>query len=132
MIRAMIILVAIGCGAASAKEEVPSGTWKRDLGDTRVSFTFKKGEMKSKIETPGGTIHIEGEYGITKSGILYGIVTKVKKDGNEGPQAGDLFSFRFEKKGNSLKIKNLKTQNPEAGRIIEGDYKAASKDQRKN
>jgi hypothetical protein len=61
---------------------------------------------------------------VTKDGTVFGIVTKVTKNGtSEGPTEGDLFRFQFSPDKKQATLKDLKPGGEEARQLLEGDYK---------
>jgi hypothetical protein len=120
------VSAAVGAAAEDKKPAKPSGTWVRDLGgDNKITFSFKGEVMTGTIQVGGGAIEFEAAYGVTKTGTVFGTLTKVKKPGDEGPSEGDLFSFDFAVKGAKAELTNLKgtNVNAEAKQAVEGEYK---------
>ena len=72
----------------------------------------------------GETIKAEGDYGITKDGRIFGILNKVTKSGGDGPNEGDLFSFKVKVSDNKLTIDDLRgtKDSSEAQQLVQGDY----------
>jgi hypothetical protein len=126
---ALTLAVVFGFVAAARADEAavkkPVGTWERKVGDSEVQFLFKADGLRVVIKGGGATIDVEADYGLTKGGTVYGIVSKTKTEGtNDGPSEGHLFSFRIAVDKDTLTISELKgTDNDEARKLIEGEYK---------
>ncbi len=60
---------------ADAPARKPTGSWTRKAGDMTITFTFKADRLEARV-TDGATIEIQADYGVTKDGTLFGIVTK--------------------------------------------------------
>ena len=124
-------LTLVVVAPASRTEEAakkPLGTWERKVGDQTLQMQVKADGLVFKISDGSKTIEVSADYGITKTGILFGHVSKVKLEGtNDGPAEGHLFSFQFSVDKDTLTIKELKgTDNAEARQLVEGDYKKVS------
>jgi hypothetical protein len=104
----------------------PFGIWKRTAGDNTVTFDIKANTMRCTIVAGGNTIECDADYSVTKSGVIFGRLSKVtKKGGDEGPSEGDLFSFRFTLEKDTMTLSDLKTSSEtgEAKQLVEGEYK---------
>jgi hypothetical protein len=127
-ILALIILVAL-CpyvGADDKAASKPSGAFERTVGDHTLTFDFQAHSFKTTIKSNDGSIEVEADYGVTKTGTLFGIVTKVDKKGTtDGPSEGELFSFQVIIDKDTLTIKELKgaSVNDDARQAVEGEYK---------
>lgn len=135
MSRAIVLaLVATWSLPAVAADKEPArtrplGTWERAASDARATFTFAAESFKVVVSSGGATVTVDGDYGVTKDGTLYGIVTKVLRDGtNEGPNERDLFRFRFTLDKDKLTLKDLHPASDEVKQVLEGDYKKVKKD----
>jgi hypothetical protein len=120
-------LVPLHAEEAPAKKLV--GAWERKVEQTTIKFDFQKDSLRVTLTTPDGTIDVDSAYGLTKKGVVFGIVQNVEKKGaTEGPSEGDLFSFQVSVDNDSLTIKELKgtSANDDAKRLIEGEYKKAA------
>jgi hypothetical protein len=121
--------VLLSLAAADAPAGKPLGIWKRSFGDNQVLFTITADGLRCQIRTDnGGTLDIHADYGVTRDGVLFGILTRVEANGAEGPAAGDLFSFRFALEKGVLTIKDLKSPvGADARQLVEGSYRAQEK-----
>jgi hypothetical protein len=126
-----LFVLAVGftlpASAEDAPAKKPTGSWTRKAGDMTITFTFKADSLEARV-TNGSTIVAQADYGMTKDGTLFGIVTKVKKEGTaDGPSEGDLFSFHVKFEKDTLTISDLKgTAGGEGAKnAVEGEYKPA-------
>jgi hypothetical protein len=116
-----IVVPAQGEDNAAKK---PIGIWSRSVNDQKITFDFKDDGMMVTLVINGDTIKAEGDYGITKEGRIFGILNKVTKPGNDGPNEGDLFSFKVKVNDNKLTIDDLRgtKDSSEAQQLVHGDY----------
>jgi hypothetical protein len=123
---AVLVLVTTARAAdePSARVKKLLGTWTRTVNGSTVTFQFKADQLHAKVSTDGATITVEGDYGVTKDGIVFGIITKVTKVGtNDGPAEGDLFRFTFKLDKDKATLKDLKgAEGDEAKQLIQGEY----------
>jgi hypothetical protein len=104
----------------------PTGSWERKVGDTAVQLHFKDHTVRFAVKEGDNAVEVDADYGITKTGTVFGIITKVeKKGGAEGPSEGDLFSFVVSVDKDTLALKELKGTNTsdEARQLVEGEWK---------
>jgi len=125
---AVAMLAALALASSTSAEDTvkkPLGTWERKVGDHTLQMQVKADQLVFKIAEGGRAIEVSADYGITKTGTLFGVVTKVKLEGtNDGPAEGHLFSFQFTVDKDTLTLKELKgTDNAEARQLVEGEYK---------
>ena len=131
MLQRLAALAVVAVLPAAAPAEVkkpakPSGTYTREAGERKVSWTFKEDTLTIRIQIGEGRLDYEAAYGITKDGLLFGVMTKAeKKDIDGGPGKEDLISFRYTLGEGELKISDLKGTSigDEAKRLVEGTYK---------
>lgn len=121
----LLVLVQVTQGAderAGSKKNL-AGTWKRTLGENSVTFTFQGDTLHTVVTANGNTMEVDADYGVSKDGVLFGRISKVKKDDN-GPSEGDLFSFRFKIDNETLTLSELKTphDSSDAKELLEGEY----------
>jgi uncharacterized lipoprotein YbaY len=122
-VLAVCFLLPVNAADAPAKK--PAGSWTRKAGDMTITFTFKADSLEARVSN-GTTIEVQADYGLTKDGTLFGIVTKATKTGtDQGPSEGDLFSFRVKVEKDTLTISDLKgTAGGEGAKnAVEGEYK---------
>jgi hypothetical protein len=122
---AVVLACAMPLTAGDTKAKKPLGKWSRSVGDIEVKFHFEADTLKCTIMGMGVVIDIDGDYGVSKDGVVFGRVSKVEKKGIcAGPKVGELFTFRYQVKDGSLAISNLGPgEDNEAKQLIEGDYK---------
>lgn len=111
--------------AAADEVKKPMGTWTKKEGDFMVTFQIKADGMHVTLKGEGDRkIDVDADYGVTKDGVLFGRVNKCKKEGAEGPEEGDLFSFRFKVEKDKMTISDLTAHkiSDEAKKLVEGDY----------
>ena len=122
---ALCVISTVSLAAAEPAKK-PVGTFTKKEGDISITFAIKadgmivtiKGEGDRKIETTA-------DYGLSKDGVLFGRISKIKKEGVEGgPEEGDLFSLRYKVEKDKLVISDLMGAkiSDEAKKLIEGDY----------
>jgi hypothetical protein len=101
----------------------PIGVWSRSVNDQKITFDFRADGMVVTLVINGETIKAEGDYGITKEGRVFGILNKVTKSG-DGPNEGDLFSFKVKVNDTKLTIDDLRgtKDSSEAQQLVQGDY----------
>lgn len=126
----VLALVAAGAWAADTDKgpaKKPLGKWERKAGDAEIRFSFKEdGGMHATVSMGDNSVDVDGAYGVTKDGTLFGIITKVEKKGGEGgPSEGTLFSFKFTVDKDKLTLSDFKATegHDEAKSLIEGDFK---------
>jgi hypothetical protein len=119
--------------AAPAEEKVPgrpTGTWVREAGDRKMSFTVRADTLVFRVEDGGGnSLEVRAAYGVTPDGTLFGIVTGTEARGVDNPpQKGELFSFRYTVGKDTLTIDDLRAgsgASDEAKQLVQGEYKKA-------
>src|SRR5262249_7967213 len=101
----------------------PIGVWTKSSGDQKITFQFKADKMIVTLNTGDQTIKVDADYGVTKDGRVFGIITNVTKPGNDGPNEGDLFSFKFTAVDKKMTIEDLKgtRENAERQQLVQGD-----------
>ncbi|MFL5240960.1 MAG: hypothetical protein ACJ8FY_02540 [Gemmataceae bacterium] len=119
--------------SARAEEKSPKkplGAWTRTSGDQKITFDFKSDALLVTIAAGNETIKVDADYGVTKDGRVFGIITKVTKPGEGGPSEGDLFSFKFTAVDNKMTIEDLKgtKHSGEAEQLVHGEYEKEKKD----
>ena len=122
---ALALVAAAPLDAGDAKAKKPLGTWTRTVSDVEVTFRFEADTLKCLISGMGIVIDVDGDYGMSKDGTIFGRITKVEKKGIcAGPKVGDLFTFSCKVKDNTLTISKLGPgEDNDAKALIEGDYK---------
>jgi hypothetical protein len=129
LVLASLAAYVVSVQAEDAKAKRPTGTWEKKIGDNQIQLDIKEGSVRITVTTAEATIAVDADYGITKDGTIYGIITKVEKKGTcEGPTEGDLFSFKYSLQNDVLNLKDLKgsRDSEEAKQLIEGEYKSKS------
>jgi len=129
LLSACCVLVLVG--VAPAADEPPArikkllGTWQREAGVATVTFRFHADRLEARIEAGDATIDVTADYGVTKDGTVFAIVTNVEKKGTgDGPSVGDLFAFHLATDKDKATLKDLKgTDGEDAKRLVQGEYK---------
>jgi hypothetical protein len=128
-VAVLVIAAAVVCTsqAQQPKKQPLSGTWKKTAGEVKLSFEFKGRALHFSMAEGDKTLDIKADFGTSSDGHVFGRVNKVEKNGiNEGPDVGDLFSFRYEMKRDTLTISELRgTDSEQARNLIQGDYTGA-------
>jgi len=103
----------------------PRGEWVRNKDDSTVTFKFTPDTLYFTSDSALGKLELEADYGVSKDGKnLFGRVRTVKEGG--GPAKGDLFSFSYKVKGDTLTITDLKGTGAIAlVQALQGEYKKA-------
>lgn len=128
MMRTLAVVMMVLTASLSAAEKAPKkpvGTWERSVSDHKITFTFNADNtMKISVDADGKKIEVTGEYGVTKDGVVFGVMTKVASDVGEGPEKGDLFSLSISATDKELTIGDLKGTrvNDGARKLVEGVY----------
>ena len=130
LMAATLAVVLVGSAVADDKKDAkkdakPTGTWVKGDGDNKITFEFKGEQLLITVAIGGNEIKAESAYGVTKDKVVFGYMTKVEPGGDQGPQVGDLFSFKFETKGDAAELSELKGThvNDGAKQAVEGEYK---------
>src|SRR5262245_52495869 len=126
-VAALLLVLAVGPLALAAEKAAkkPLGTWTRESDGRKLTFGFKDDTMTVRFSHGDRKFEATAAYGVTDEGLLFGVFTKSdKKEGEGGPDKGQLFSFRYEVKGNELTISDLNGTkvNDEARKHVEGVY----------
>jgi len=129
-VLAVLALTLVCATPLSAADEVkkPIGTWIKK-GNPTITFNIKADGLTATVKGDN-TTEVFADYGLSKDGVLFARVNKVKKDGGDGPEEGDLFSFRFKVEKDKLVLSDLSGAkvNAEIKQIVEGDYEKVAKD----
>jgi hypothetical protein len=114
----------------TAADEVkkPIGTWTKK-GTPSITFVIKADGMTATVKGDNN-VEVFCDYGTTKDGVLFARVNKVKKDGGDAPEEGDLFSFRFKVEKGKMVLSDLTGAKvtEQIKQTVEGDYAKESKD----
>src|SRR5260221_8769257 len=87
------------------------GSWLREVQGTKLLYKFKSDSKMEAHLTPAGAdmpIIVYVDYGVEKDGTLAGVMTKVENGNDNGPKAGDKFSFKIEIGKETLMVSDLK------------------------
>jgi hypothetical protein len=94
-----------------------------------AELRLKGGKLSWLIQYPkrGSTVRIEAEHGVTRDGVLYGIIMRVDygaADVRQLPDEDDTFSFRFRVDDRVLIIKDLRGKGfDDLKKVAQGRYK---------
>ena len=124
---AVVALAVCLSEAQQPKQQPPSGTWKKTAGDYNLSFQFKGRSLQFSMAEGNKTMDVFADFGTSKDGYVFGRVNKIERNGLDGgPEAGDLFSFRFVMTSDTLTVSDLRgTDSDQAKNLIQGEYKGA-------
>lgn len=122
----LVCAAPLAAADKDAKAKSPAGTWTKSEGDVSVTFDIKKDNTLT-VTLKGGDRLIEttGDYGLSKDGVLFARISKIKKENVDGgPEEGDLFSFRYKLEKDKLVISDLNVPKTgeEGKKLVEGDY----------
>jgi hypothetical protein len=100
------------------------GKWVRGTeASPEARLDFDDGKFTWRL---GSETRLDGEYGATSDGIVYGIFTRVETDAKAdagSPQEEDVFSFRFRVDGDTLTIRDVKGNGcEEVKKAVQGRY----------
>src|SRR5437773_1479413 len=133
MMRRLLALTFVLALAAPAlaEEKVDAkklkGTWVREVEGTKLVYKFKDEKTMTALLTPAGAdqpITVNVDYSLDKDGVLSGVLTKVEGGGDDGPKAGDKFTFKVEIGKETLIISDFKGIGDEnVKKLVEGEYK---------
>jgi hypothetical protein len=128
----LVLLVGVTSVRAEAdkKEDPvkkPVGSWSKDTGEGTITFAFKADNtLKVTLKQNDAMIELDTDYGVSKDGYIFGRINKVKNGGGNGPNEGDLFSFKVKVEKTTLTISDLtsgKGSDDNAKKLVEGEYK---------
>jgi hypothetical protein len=110
--------------AAADDAKKPVGTWTKTEGDLTITFVIKKDGMDVSLKGGDRKIAVTADYGLSKDGVLFARISKITKENADGPDEGDLFSFRYKVEKDKLVISDLNSPktSDEAKKLVEGDY----------
>lgn len=121
---ALLALVLFVAPALAEKSTVkkPVGTWHREADGHKITFAIKADTLTVTLEN-GSKVEAKASYGLTADGVLFGVITAVEK-GDNGPEKGDLFSFRVAVDGKQLTVSELNgtRANDNSRKLVEGTY----------
>jgi hypothetical protein len=129
MLRSAALILTLCVVPAFAADKAPGkpvGTWTREVSGHSLSWTFNDDntfKLKVKLEN-GNDAEAEGNYGVTKDGTVFAIMTKAKSSVESGPEKGDLFSFNFKINGKEMIVGDAAGTkiNEQARGLVEGTY----------
>jgi hypothetical protein len=135
MLRGMLvtlIMVVLAAAPGSSQEKSPArpiGTWVKDQGDAKITFKMSADTFQCIISGGGVTLTVEGDYGVSKDGVIFGRISRVDRQGTDvGPMVGELFSFKYAIKKDVMTLSDMRGASAgEARALIEGDYKGEAK-----
>jgi hypothetical protein len=119
----LLVSATRGADEKGTKKQL-AGTWTRTVDERTITFTFKGDTLHAVLRNGDNTTEVDANYGLSHDGVLFGRISKVKKEGGDGPSEGDLFSFRFKIDNQTLMVSELKTPNDsaEAKELVQGEY----------
>ncbi|MFO0877556.1 MAG: hypothetical protein U0840_09290 [Gemmataceae bacterium] len=122
MLCAIVLALPFTVLAEEKVSKKPQGTFVREADGQKITLSFKADAMT--VTVGDDHVVVEAAYAVTGD-VLFGSITKVKKQGDGGPDKRDLFSFQFAVKDKELIVSELKgTQvNDDSRRLVEGTYK---------
>lgn len=134
IVLAVLVSVTVSAqdkaGKKKPKLKLPVGVWTREAGDARIQFTIRPRKLVAAISHNNEKLSAFADIGFTRDGHLFGRIARVKPAGTDhGPKVGELFSFRYQVKGNKMTISELRSPagGQEAREVIEGEYTLTKK-----
>jgi hypothetical protein len=113
---------------AGEKPTKPLGKWSNEGkgGDAILFFNLNAdGTLTGGWRDEHGAYDFEGDYSVTKDGVLFGRFSKLLARDPGLPKAGDLFSFQYKIAKDTITITGLKIGNSASERmkkLFERDY----------
>jgi hypothetical protein len=106
----MLVVWLASLGALRAQEmEKPLGKWERKIGKSHITLVVEDNRLHATIlgEEPC-TLH--ADYSMTKDGIIYGVVTSIECEGDDGDKTifDAPFSCRYRIDEGALIIRDLR------------------------
>jgi hypothetical protein len=131
--RKITLVVAVwlvSLGALHAQEKMkPLGKWERKVGKSHVTLIVEEDRLHV-IVLDGKACTVHADYSATKDGIIYGVVTSVESDEEEGDDEKSIldapFSCRFRIDEGALIIRDLKCLVMGKDDMWNGRFKAAA------
>ena len=122
-----VLLLGLSLQAGEPAAKQLQGTWTRTMNDSMYEFKFTADTIHYTSDGPLGKMVLEADYATTKdSKVVFARVRTIKE--GSGPVKGDLFSFGFKAKGDSLTITDWKgTGAAGLAGFLQGEYKRAAK-----
>ena len=119
----LLVSATLGADEKETKKQL-AGTWTRTVGENAITFTFKGDTLHAVLKAGRNTTEVDANYGVSKDDVLFGRISKVKKEDSNGPSEGELFSFQFKIHNKTLTVSDLKTltDSAEARELVEGEY----------
>src|SRR5262249_18444213 len=103
---------------AEEKPAKPVGRWSTKGGDALVWFKVNSdGTLSGGWRDGQGAYDFEGDYSVTKDGVLFGRFSKLLARDPDLPKEGDLFSFQFKIAKDTITITGLKIGNAASERM---------------
>jgi hypothetical protein len=127
---AVVLVAAAASAAQDAKKEKKaglSGVWTREAGGFELKFDFtdaKKGTFKAHVASGADGIVATCKFEV-RDGAVKAEVTAVEEKGNfqSKPPVGYEFGFKWEPKGGTAELSELKGENVDNIKpVIEGQW----------
>ncbi len=125
---AFALAVVTSASALYAQEMVkPLGKWERKSGKNHVTLIVEGNRLHmSSAGENVGTLH--ADYSMTRDGVIYGVITSVEYDDEDGESTHSLFnrpfSFRFRIDEGALIVYDAKGRDNGEDRFYNGRFKA--------
>jgi hypothetical protein len=122
----VVLLLGLSLPAGEPAAKKPQGTWTRTVNDSTYEFKFTADTIQYTSQGPLGKMVLEADYASTRDNKVVFARVRTVKEGS-GPAKGDLFSFGFSVKGDSLTITDWKgTGIVGLAGFLQGEYKRAA------
>lgn len=129
MVRNLAFITMVVMALPALAEEKPTakhvGTWVREAPGVKITFQMNAdATMKVLLDADGKRADVSCAYGVTKDGMLFGVMTKVDSEIGDGPEKGDLFGFTFSINGKEMTVSDLKGSRISDGakKLVEGVF----------
>jgi hypothetical protein len=124
----LAVLASVPFAPAADKAEKakkPVGAWTRTVNDFTITFTFEEDTLVVELnKSSGEAVTVQASYGATADGLIFGVINKVEKKGNDGPEKGDLFSFQYKLEKDTMTLSDLNSKGgSDAAQVLQGEYK---------
>jgi hypothetical protein len=126
---ALVLAFLVGASALQAQEIIkPLGKWERKSGKNQVTLIVEDNRLHM-ISTGENVGALHADYSMTRDGVIYGVITSVECDDEDGDSTNSLFnrpfSFRYRIDEGALIIYDAKGRDSGKDEFYNGRFKAA-------
>jgi hypothetical protein len=113
-------------GAELVTAKALNGSWCKSTAEHEIEFTFKDSTLVITLKRGEDKLVVDCDVAVGREGRVFGTVVQVKEGGIQGGgDKGDLFGFKFQIKGDSIQVNDLRGTNVNEGarNLVEGEFK---------